>query len=676
MEGTDETIRGKCYLLHQHVAVVFALFIAVRIRPPNGSEVPSSTAFECDRDGRQAIIAGDKRWEFDHVFPQECNQQAVFDEAVSKVVESALCGFSGTIFAYGATSSGKTHTILGADLPSEDDPTTALSERAGILPRICNMLFDELKGSDAIIQMSYLEIYNEEMMDLMAPQTASRESLRIHSNAEGSGVKVLGLSAQDFHNSTDLLKTIIRCAEARKTSETLLNQRSSRSHTICMLDIKEKLANRQDYLCRGRLTIVDLAGSENIERSGVVGGSIKEAGNINVSLLALGRQVVPYRDSKLTRLLQDSIGGQARTLMVATLSPLTDFESYNTLTYASSVRKIRNRPVVDSEYIRAVMSQNEAEMASLQQKLESLTRQVDTYQHLQPKLAEMRAANASNKLVMQEWKAKIEQQCQAIAQEKQDMLNKIHHEISTLGEITKDALTELGQSIETTTVANSEAAVESIHTSSASHVETFTRQLSELTFKFAQEQSDLIQKHFERQSNILVAAVSEQSKIAVRQIKSTTDTATTASKKETSARVTAILASIDQVQTRLEEKIEHSFTAFLARMEGLQREEVKLKLVDTSLLENPLLWQSPTRTTKTLPPPSRSASKPTTPRSVVRTLQYPAKTPSRLAIHAGALREDLGGMVGSASESPSKTVGKRKEAIEAPQSSRAQKRMC
>ncbi|TPX44833.1 hypothetical protein SeMB42_g04193 [Synchytrium endobioticum] len=613
--------------------------VAVRVRPPHGNE---SLQFSFEKDGaQQAIVAADSRkWNFDYVFNPLDGQKAVFDEAVSKVVESALCGFSGTVFAYGATSSGKTHTILGGfevppPPPGPERRSNELSERAGLLPRICNMLFDELKATDSIIQLSYLEIYNEELIDLMASthmnnsnNETGRVALRIHSDSDGPGVKVIGLTEAAFSSRDDLLRTILACAEARQTASTLLNLRSSRSHTICTLDIKEKLSMRSAYLRRGRLTIVDLAGSENIERSGVAGtAGQREAGNINVSLVALGRVIgalnegsahVPYRDSKLTRLLQDSIGGSTRTLMIANITPTYDSETYNTLSYATQVRNICNRPMADSEYMRAMISQKEAEVASLQEKIESLSGSVERFQNLQPKLVELRAANVSNTQLLHSIKARMDEQRQAMTQERQTLLTLVQHEISELTRMTTESLNGLAAIAETAAAADSKAAQQSISTASASHLELFTQNLSDLTLKFAQEQSELLQKHFERvHSAILIQSVSEQTKTSLSVVKNLSGTSF---KDDVSTGATAIISNIKAVQTTLQEKIELAFDGLLTKLETVQREEDKMKVVDTSDLDNPTLWQSPSRPMPKIPVLSRSVSKSqiTTPRTAQR----------------------------------------------------------
>ncbi|TPX50206.1 hypothetical protein SeLEV6574_g01038 [Synchytrium endobioticum] len=658
--------------------------VAVRVRPPHGNE---SLQFSFEKDGaQQAIVAADSRkWNFDYVFNPLDGQKAVFDEAVSKVVESALCGFSGTVFAYGATSSGKTHTILGGfevppPPPGPERRSNELSERAGLLPRICNMLFDELKATDSIIQLSYLEIYNEELIDLMASthmnnsnNETGRVALRIHSDSDGPGVKVIGLTEAAFSSRDDLLRTILACAEARQTAK--------------------KLSMRSAYLRRGRLTIVDLAGSENIERSGVAGtAGQREAGNINVSLVALGRVIgalnegsahVPYRDSKLTRLLQDSIGGSTRTLMIANITPTYDSETYNTLSYATQVRNICNRPMADSEYMRAMISQKEAEVASLQEKIESLSGSVERFQNLQPKLVELRAANVSNTQLLHSIKARMDEQRQAMTQERQTLLTLVQHEISELTRMTTESLNGLAAIAETAAAADSKAAQQSISTASASHLELFTQNLSDLTLKFAQEQSELLQKHFERvHSAILIQSVSEQTKTSLSVVKNLSGTSF---KDDVSTGATAIISNIKAVQTTLQEKIELAFDGLLTKLETVQREEDKMKVVDTSDLDNPTLWQSPSRPMPKIPVLSRSVSKSqiTTPRTAQR-VGLPVKTPSRLnGVLRGISGEEsgngTGGMIGSnmaiSLESPKMTGIKRKDVLNDP-SSRSQKRLC
>ncbi|KAJ3287096.1 hypothetical protein HDU76_007872, partial [Blyttiomyces sp. JEL0837] len=206
----------------------------------------------------------ERKFEVDKAMGPLCSQEDVYDAAVveSKLVEGVLAGLSSTVFAYGGTGSGKSFTIMG-DLDDLDeyahDGLNGFDEEvpstAGITPRVCLNLFEGIKQKQAgcKIQLSYLEIYNEDLYDLLLPDTTSEEpELKINSNGT-----VKNLTKKDFSNPCTLIQTIIECAERRQTEKTAMNERSSRSHTICQLVIKEPV--QDGYLKRGRFTIVDLA---------------------------------------------------------------------------------------------------------------------------------------------------------------------------------------------------------------------------------------------------------------------------------------------------------------------------------------------------------------------------------------------------------------------------------
>ncbi|KAJ3022065.1 Kinesin- protein 11 [Thoreauomyces humboldtii] len=338
-----------------------------------------------------------REFAFDEVLTPSDDQSTAYTVAVKDIVEAAAMGFSGTVFAYGNTGSGKTHSILGdaASLEelSRQGPSQVpiqLPTGAGILPRMCVKLFESIAQLNCVVRLSYLEIYNEELKDLLAPSGAPVGNLRIRSGEDGP--EVSGLVTLDFEDPYEMIKAICKCAERRKTAETQLNAASSRSHTICVLAVKERCRNEfgvEGFFQRGKLSIVDLAGSENIGKSGVTLQGQKEAGTINQSLLALGRVItalnegsshIPYRDSNLTRLLQESIGGSTRTIMIANIGPgvASVGETLNTLTYASGVRKIQNKPIVNTEFVKNVLNQKEAEVASLKTRLESVKRIVES----------------------------------------------------------------------------------------------------------------------------------------------------------------------------------------------------------------------------------------------------------------------------------------------------------
>eukprot|EP00743_Colponemidia_sp_Colp-15_P003665 GILK01003956.1.p1 GENE.GILK01003956.1~~GILK01003956.1.p1 ORF type:complete len:1069 (-),score=203.24 GILK01003956.1:91-3261(-) len=300
-----------------------------------------------------------RNFNFDQVFGPYSTQQEVFDAAVAPIVEEVLEGFNCTIFAYGQTGTGKTYTMEG-DMANQI--------HAGVIPRSIYAIFEALEQAktEYSMRVSFLEIYNEELQDLL---TEDKRQLRIFEDPNSKkSMCVQNLEELPVNNPTDIF-SILQCAlKKRKTAETLLNRNSSRSHSIfsVTIHIKESTPDGEDVIKIGKLNLVDLAGSENIGRSGAMNARAKEAGMINQSLLTLGRVItalvehhphIPYRDSKLTRLLQDSLGGKTKTCIIATVSPssLCLEETLSTLDYAHRAKNIRNKPEVNQKMTKRML---------------------------------------------------------------------------------------------------------------------------------------------------------------------------------------------------------------------------------------------------------------------------------------------------------------------------------
>jgi Kinesin motor domain len=276
-------------------------------------------------------------------------------------------GFNSTILAYGQTGAGKTFTMGSASGGGGGDGSI-LSEMDGIIPRACADLFDHIDrrcDGNAKVELSYLEIYNEEIRDLLVVDSNNghKDELKIRETLNGE-VYVSGLQSRPVSSPAEIGTVMDEASKRRVVASTKMNATSSRSHAICVLRIQGVLEDSTKF--QSKLTLVDLAGSERIKKTGAEGGRRKEGININKGLFVLGQVVSalseqrpkykrkpPYRDSKLTRLLQDSLGGNSRTIMVACVSP-ADFnidETINTLRYATSARNIKNtatRNVVNS----------------------------------------------------------------------------------------------------------------------------------------------------------------------------------------------------------------------------------------------------------------------------------------------------------------------------------------
>ncbi|KAK8653175.1 hypothetical protein V6N13_127185 [Hibiscus sabdariffa] len=283
-----------------------------------------------------------KQHMYDRVFDDGATQEDVFEDT-RYLVQSAVDGYNVCIFAYGQTGSGKTFTIYGSDNSPGLTPR-AIAELFKILRRDGNRFLFSLKAY-------MVELYQDKLVDLLLPKNAKRLKLDIKKDAKGM-VAVENATVIPISTFEELQSIIQRGSEQRHTSGTQMNEESSRSHLILSVVIES--TNRQTQsVARGKLSFVDLAGSERVKKSGSVGGQLKEAQSINKSLSALGDvisalssggQHIPYRNHKLTMLMSDSLGGNAKTLMFVNVSPVESNldETYNSLTYASRVRSIVN----------------------------------------------------------------------------------------------------------------------------------------------------------------------------------------------------------------------------------------------------------------------------------------------------------------------------------------------
>uniref|UniRef100_A0A182X3P3 Kinesin motor domain-containing protein n=1 Tax=Anopheles quadriannulatus TaxID=34691 RepID=A0A182X3P3_ANOQN len=340
--------------------------VYVRVRPTNAREklIRSQEVVEVVSNRELQLKSNytdsrtSKKFTFDRTFAPNSKQHEVYQAVVAPYIEEVLSGFNCTVFAYGQTGTGKTHTMVGEEEQNlsaawEDDTQT------GIIPRAVNHLFDELRMTELEFSMriSYLELYNEELCDLLS--TDDTIKIRIFDDVQKKGsVIVQGLEEIPVHSKDDVYKLLAKGQERRKTASTLMNAQSSRSHTIfsIIVHIKENGIDGEEMLKIGKLNLVDLAGSENISKAGNEKGiRTRETVNINQSLLTLGRVItalvektphIPYRESKLTRLLQESLGGRTKTSIIATVSPGNkDFEeTLSTLEYAHRAKNIQNKP--------------------------------------------------------------------------------------------------------------------------------------------------------------------------------------------------------------------------------------------------------------------------------------------------------------------------------------------
>ncbi|XP_016061395.1 PREDICTED: kinesin heavy chain [Miniopterus natalensis] len=292
-----------------------------------------------------------KPYVFDRVLPPSTTQEQVYSACAKQIVKDVLEGYNGTIFAYGQTSSGKTHTMEG----KLHDP-----QLMGIIPRIAHDIFDHIYSMDENlefhIKVSYFEIYLDKIRDLL---DVSKTNLAVHED-KNRVPYVKGCTERFVSSPEEVMDVIDEGKANRHVAVTNMNEHSSRSHSIFLINIKQENVETEKKLS-GKLYLVDLAGSEKVSKTGAEGAVLDEAKNINKSLSALGNVIsalaegtkthVPYRDSKMTRILQDSLGGNCRTTIVICCSPsvFNEAETKSTLMFGQRAKTIKNTVSVNLE---------------------------------------------------------------------------------------------------------------------------------------------------------------------------------------------------------------------------------------------------------------------------------------------------------------------------------------
>ncbi|KAG5838975.1 hypothetical protein ANANG_G00229450 [Anguilla anguilla] len=325
--------------------------VLCRFRPLNKAEIQRGDKFLPKFQEDDTVIVGGKSFAFDHVFPTNTTQEQVYNTCAKQIVTDVLGGYNGTIFAYGQTSSGKTHTMEG----KLHDP-----QQMGIIPRIAEDIFNHIFSMDENlefhIKVSYFEIYMEKIRDLL---DVTKTNLSVHED-KNRVPYVKGCTERFVSSPEEVMDVIDEGKSNRHVAVTNMNEHSSRSHSIFLINIKQEHVETEQKLS-GKLYLVDLAGSEKVSKTGAEGAVLDEAKNINKSLSSLGNVIsalaegtkthVPYRDSKMTRILQDSLGGNCRTTMFICCSPSSynDAETKSTLMFGQRAKTIRNTASVNLE---------------------------------------------------------------------------------------------------------------------------------------------------------------------------------------------------------------------------------------------------------------------------------------------------------------------------------------
>ena len=353
--------------------------VAIRVRPMNKHEKEqnSKLCVTVDTANNTVSVISDrneaKTFPFDYVYPMETTQREVYDQAAFPIVDSIFQGYNGTVFAYGQTGCGKTYTMMGI----VTDP-----ELKGIIPNAFSHIFGFIKtegeAKKFFLRCSFVEIYNEEVRDLLGNKD---KKLDIREDPK-KGTFVKDLTYITIKSTADIENCLERGNKNRHVGQTSMNDQSSRSHSLftVYLEIEEKGDNNQSRIKSGKLNLVDLAGSERVGKTNATGQTFDEGKKINLSLTALGsvidalsqnRKYVPYKDSKLTRLLADSLGGNTKTVMFANISPASYNydETLGTLRYASRAKLIKNAPVVNEDPKDALLRKYEEEIKALKEKL-------------------------------------------------------------------------------------------------------------------------------------------------------------------------------------------------------------------------------------------------------------------------------------------------------------------
>ncbi|EUB58401.1 Kinesin-like protein KIF17 [Echinococcus granulosus] len=365
--------------------VVESVKVIVRCRPLNNREkaLDCKEVVDIDSNRGQCSISNPLRLKdppkiffFDGAFGTASTTEQIYADIVYPLVEGVTEGYNGTIFAYGQTGCGKTFTMQG-----ESDNCV----NKGIISRSFEHIFETTAASSGLrylVRASFLEIYNEELRDLLGKETKIKCELKEHPE---KGIFVTGLSMHKVKCVEDCKIIMEQGWKNRHVGATLMNADSSRSHSIFTIYLEMVTldkATSAEHLRAGKLNLVDLAGSERQSKTGATGDRLKEATKINLSLSALGNVIsalvdansrhVPYRDSKLTRLLQDSLGGNTKTLMIACLSPADNNydETLSTLRYANRAKNIKNKPVINEDPKDALLRQYQEEIARLKAMLE------------------------------------------------------------------------------------------------------------------------------------------------------------------------------------------------------------------------------------------------------------------------------------------------------------------
>ncbi|KAK4434246.1 Kinesin-like protein KIN-4C [Sesamum alatum] len=365
--------------------------VAVNIRPLVTSELlVGCTDCITVYPAQKQVQIGSHAFTFDNIFGSRGSPcSSIYDECVAPLVDALFHGYNGTVLAYGQTGSGKTYT-MGTNYNGEE-------QKSGVIPKVMDTIFSKVEAmkesTEFLIRVSFIEIFKEEVFDLLDQRTTgpARVPIQIRERVSG-GITLAGVTEAEVRTKEEMASYLLQGSLSRATASTNMNSQSSRSHAIFTISMEQRRVSNNfsgdevgDDVLHAKLHLVDLAGSERAKRTGADGTRLQEGIHINKGLLSLGNVIsalgdekkrkegghVPYRDSKLTRILQDSLGGNSKTIMIACVSPADTNaeETLNTLKYANRARNIQNKAIINRDPMTAQMQRMRSQIEQLQAEL-------------------------------------------------------------------------------------------------------------------------------------------------------------------------------------------------------------------------------------------------------------------------------------------------------------------
>ncbi|KAL6451081.1 KLP1 Kinesin heavy chain [Candida maltosa Xu316] len=386
--------RNSAFSLDSSITTINNIKVICRFRPENDLELQKGKNIVEFPNNQTLNFHGKDytcQYTFDKVFGPQSSQSDIYQFSIAETVDDLINGYNGTVLAYGQTGSGKSYTMLGK--------TANISEpqSQGIIPRISHEIFERVTANELAsseveysVEVSFMEIHLERIKDLIDIHNNNEfadHKFTIHED-KLNGIYVKGLAAKSVTNELELLNILNNGLKYRSISSTNMNEESSRSHTIFQIKLTQKHIETET-IKRSNLFLVDLAGSEKIDKTGAQGQTLEEAKKINSSLSALGNVInaltdgksthIPYRDSKLTRILQESIGGNSRTSLIINCSPssLNELETLSTLRFGTRAKSIKNSAHVNTELSTVSLKNRINQLEKINQNNQSYIKQLE-----------------------------------------------------------------------------------------------------------------------------------------------------------------------------------------------------------------------------------------------------------------------------------------------------------